>query len=180
MAIVSITGSICHLVYSYAIHTGGSSKADWNQKLSRTFFSTFSGNDNTRYGQRSESSAKMLYEKQTGEKIEKLGLYIRENYPWFGYSCDGVIFKEHETILIEVKSPIVLKTKAATYKSVEELPYITAAVPGPLRLRKNHLYYSQIQFVMRIMQIKKCILIIYSRYLAVQPRMSALDHTFQL
>lgn len=70
--------------------------------LSEHLHPSFTGNTATRYGKESEEKAIELMEAQ-GHTVERRGLVVCPDHPWFGASPDGIL-DSHQ--LLEVKCPL--------------------------------------------------------------------------
>lgn len=63
---------------------------------------TFTGNTATKYGTESEDKAIQFMEAQ-GHTVERRGLVVCPDHPWFGASPDGIL---DSTQLLEIKCPL--------------------------------------------------------------------------
>ncbi|XP_074096814.1 uncharacterized protein LOC141526002 [Cotesia typhae] len=92
----------------------------------------------TDWGKENESKALEIYE-SIGIKIDKCGLFISPTHPFLGASPDGLIGND---TVVEVKCPYSRRFSPITEKT---LPYLYLDERNNLQLKKNHLYYYQIQ-----------------------------------
>lgn len=139
---VRITGYKAYSLYTY------SKNPNWPKHLESIYFSSFSGDRNTKYGKRNEPKALKTYASQCeGEIITEAGLLVRYQVSWFGYSTDGFHRnKNNELHLLEVKCPVKGREEENFEKFVSGLPFLEKPrTKGNLRLKKKHPYYGQIQ-----------------------------------
>lgn len=59
-------------------------------------------NESTEWGEFAEPKAAIIYELQTGKKLEEVGFIENKEIPWFGASPDGIVKDERG---IEIKCP---------------------------------------------------------------------------
>lgn len=102
-----------------------------------------------------EDVAIKKYEEITDLVVEKCGLYISIERPYLGASPDGLLGPE---TIIEVKCPYTVRYREVTPESVPYLSYIN----GVLTLKKNNIYYSQIQGQLYVTQRKFCNLLVFT------------------
>lgn len=88
-----------------------------------------------------------------------VGFFININYPWFGFSADGLLQDGEKTILIEIKSP-TLGEKTSGIDLWQLLPYLKEE-NGALVLKKKHSYYGQIQLGLFLYGLEVCKLCIF-------------------
>ena len=107
-----------------------------------------------KYGIENEDIAREVYEKGTGNKVEKLGLVVKTSKPYLAASPDGVFLKDGELYLLEIKCPFTKKeaTDLHDHECLSEEGY----------LKKNHQYYTQIQMQMFVCNAKKCHFFLYA------------------
>ena len=97
-----------------------------------------------------EKKAKELYELKYN-KVTSLGLLIRPEIPWLGYSADGVVWPYY---LIEIKYPIQGKNMAAL-AAVKTMKWFNLDCNGNIiSFRDTHKYLNQIQLVMYLLNVK--------------------------
>lgn len=88
----------------------------------------FEGNIATEYGTRNEASALTEYQMETGNTVQAVGFFARED--WAGCSPDGFV---NDNYGLEIKCPFGLRNdEVPMFKTLEEQPH----------------YYDQIQFSM--------------------------------
>ena len=109
------------------------------------------------YGSKNESKALEAFSKMYGE-VKPCGLFISRKYPQLGASPDGIF----EDFLLEVKCPLVLKDTTPTNISSltpeqrKDFFLISSETSqDQVELKKNHRYYSQVQFQMYITGFRK-------------------------
>lgn len=76
-------------------------KTDPEKFIREHLYPTFMGNTATRAGQAYEEKAIQMLEER-GNSVERKGLILHPEHPWFGASPDGVLNQKQ---LVEVKSP---------------------------------------------------------------------------
>ena len=115
------------------------------------------------WGSANEKVALKAYQKACQKddpmhQIKKFGLILDPSFAAWGGSPDGVgITGSGEKYLIEVKCPYSFASDSLKDNGIEKLVYLNA--PGILR--KSHAYYFQVQALMGIMRLKKCMLVIW-------------------
>lgn len=150
-----ITGSVCYELYTYTRNKN----PDWNGKVQKVFFSNFSGNADTKHGVQNEGEAKRKYEEDYGTSVTEIGLVIREEIPWLGYSPDGIV----NDVLIEVKCPVAGKKMTAA-EVVLQMKCFKTDENNVLEFKTNHKFYAQIQLGMFLLNLKKCHFIVYATF----------------
>lgn len=98
-----------------------------------------------------------------------MGLTIREDYPEFGCSPDGLVFSQYnEPRLLEIKCPFSLKSvPPEKYEDVlndnqKKTFCLEKNWNGDIVLKQEHTYYYQIQFSLGILGIEDADLVIYT------------------
>ena len=115
------------------------------------------------WGSTNEQVAMDAYQKarQTDDPlhtVRKFGLILDPSFAAWGGSPDGVgTTGSGEKYLIEIKCPFSFSEGSLVENGVERLCYLEP--PGVLR--KSHAYYFQVQCLMGIMKLKKCMLVIW-------------------
>ena len=92
----------------------------------------FTGNEATEWGTKMEPVAIEMFEEQSGEKVNELGLIPHPEHSWLGGSPDGLT---DSNCLVEIKCPMRRKI-----------------IPGQVPLH----YQAQIQLCMEIMDVESC------------------------
>ena len=108
-----------------------------------------------RHGVQYEPIAVDWYEKKHDFKIADAGLFVYKEMPFLAASPDGIV---NEDTLLEVKCPFAAKNQ---YITIESVPYLTL-VEGALSLKKDHIYYYQIQGQLLCAGRKMCHLVIFT------------------
>lgn len=170
-----ITGSRCYGIYTYNL-------GDWSSKAMRYFWPKSFKSKYTEYGKQYEGSARKAYEGRNRYKVVDTGLIVSQKQPWLGYSPDGIVIENNKPIkLLEIKCPysgmfqqnqFIQKANMLLFVSGKENPAITFVNSCKylefrdnfLTLKKNHLYYAQIQLGMTILNLPECDFVLYSPY----------------
>lgn len=157
-----ITASHCYELYTYFYNKN----PDWDKKIDKYLNPAFEGNEYTKYGNTFEPVARDLYEKIYG-KVYMTGLIVNPALPWLACSPDGLRISGGQfSILLEIKCPILGKTKSAS-DLLNNLSYIKCKDDGQLSvhcLNPKHIYYGQVQLSMAILDIDMCHFVIYSSH----------------
>ena len=155
-----LTGSICYEIYTYL----SNKNPNWKQKVDKVLFNSFTGNADTRHGVRSEPKAKKKYESQCETTITNIGIVIREEVPWLGYSPDGVIVRNSTLkFLIEIKCPIIGK-KLTAAEVARTMNCFIVDEYDQFIFKTNHKYFAQIQLGMFLLNLPKCHFIVYASF----------------
>lgn len=132
--------------------------------MQNLYFSTFKGNECTAYGLTSENDALIKYSEVSKTQILKSGLIVHPDYPFLGFSPDGLIIDDSNTMrLLEVKSPILGMNKSAT-ELVEHLDFLKLDHQSKYVLKEKHKFYGQVQLGLFLIGCQQCDFIIYSSY----------------
>ncbi|XP_029915596.1 protein NLRC3-like [Myripristis murdjan] len=118
---------------------------------------TFTGNTATNYGKENEEKAIQLMEGQ-GHTVERKGLVVCPDHPWFGASPDGIL---DSTQLLEIKCP--LKCPIADFLSRPNGD-IRCSSDGNYVIFPNGPsgYYLQTQLTMMCLGLQSCKLVIWT------------------
>ena len=113
-----------------------------------------------KYGTKNEKNALEAFSRMYGE-VKPCGLFISRKYPQLGASPDGIF----EDFLLEVKCPLVLKdttpTNISSLTPEQRKDFFLISSESSqdgqdqVELKKNHRYYSQVQFQMYITGFRK-------------------------
>ncbi|CAN7940140.1 unnamed protein product [Ixodes hexagonus] len=121
--------------------------------------------DATRYGLRTEPTAREEFQKKTGEHVVEVGLLVHKQQTWLCGSPDGLFAKKDGTVLLEIKCPYSIRKSAvvdvATATKVSFVKYLTY-VDNKLHLRNSHRYYTQVQLLMYVLNLKECLFFVYT------------------
>ncbi|XP_015188687.1 PREDICTED: uncharacterized protein LOC107072893 [Polistes dominula] len=127
-------------------------KSDWEQKSLQYFYPTAISNCYTKYGLINKLITRELYEKYINCKVVECGLVVAHNNSWLGSSPDGIVFDDLKPIkMIEIKCPYNGKKKTLE-EVIPSLQYLVT-VNNQLTLKKQHLYYAQIQIGMALLNL---------------------------
>jgi len=113
----------------------------------------FTGNEATEWGTKMEPVAIEMFEEQSGEKVNELGLIPHPEHPWLGGSPDGLT---DSNCLVEIKCPMRRKI-----------------IPGQVPLH----YQAQIQLCMEIMDVESCFFVQYAPIEISWPNEAVFDVT---
>ena len=113
----------------------------------------FTGNEATEWGTKMEPVAIEMFEEQSGEKVNELGLIPHPEHSWLGGSPDGLT---DSNCLVEIKCPMRRKI-----------------IPGQVPLH----YQAQIQLCMEIMDVESCFFVQYAPIEISWPNEAVFDVT---
>ena len=113
----------------------------------------FTGNEATEWGTKMEPVAIEMFEEQSGEKVNELGLIPHPEHSWLGGSPDGLT---DSNCLVEIKCPMRRKI-----------------IPGQVALH----YQAQIQLCMEIMDVESCFFVQYAPIEISWPNEAVFDVT---
>lgn len=114
-----------------------------------------------KYGSRTESMVKLVYQQLNNVIITETGLIIPANCPWMCFSPDGIILPEQS--LIEIKCPVKGQemTASAALKFCQLITFNDAGKP---LLKTRHNYYGQVQLGMFLLNLQSCHFLVYASY----------------
>ena len=150
-----VTGSIVYGLYTYTKNKA----PNWDQKLEKVYHS-FHGNEHTVYGLQCEPIARQHYATSCKEKVVEIGLFVRPELPFLGYSADGIIVDKDDNPqwLLEIKSLEVGKTHPA-----DQLFDVASCCSKKTKgLKTRHPYYGQIQLGMLLLSLTRCDFMLHS------------------
>lgn len=104
-----------------------------------------------KYGRETEPLARSSYENLNSCNVIQIGLLLQPFQSWLAGSCDGVSKHGEEWILLEIKCPSSCRSKKI------DVPYVKNE-----KLKKNHIYYTQIQILLYLTNLKKCHFFLFS------------------
>lgn len=109
-----------------------------------------------RYGLEEEPRAREKFTATTGFEVAQVGLVISAQQPYLCGSPDG-LFLDHsgELCLLEIKCPHRNKNQMINVDYIEKKG-------GESNLKKKHLYFSQVQLLMYLTNVKQCTFFVYS------------------
>lgn len=156
-----ITGSTCYGLFTYIKNKQPNWKKKCNDHLSpKNFRSEF-----TEYGKEMEGPAREEFKKFTGLKVYETGLIVSKLNPWLAYSPDGVIFNNNKpSALLEIKCPVKGKTSPVMDVVQSQIGKTLLEVSGILYLKKKHKYYGQVQLGMAVLNVMKCLFVMYAPF----------------
>lgn len=100
---------------------------------------------------------------------DTMGLTMRQDYPEFGCSPDGLVYSNYNAPrLLEIKCPFSLRFAApedyedALTDLQKRTFYLEKNVNGDIVLKQEHAYYYQIQFSLGILGLEDADLVIYT------------------
>ncbi len=150
-----ITSSNC-----YSIVTR---KENFEALASRMLRNRFAGNSATNYGNKMEAAARGSFSFKQKVQVHCCGIVISKIFPWLACSPDGLFNENGDWTLLEIKCPDSRKESILVdhENKISFLSYIKL-VENEWSLKKRCTYFCQIQVAMFVLNLKKCILYIYS------------------
>lgn len=87
---------------------------------------------------------------------------MRKQQPWLCGSPDG-LFTKGDGPLLEIKCPHSIR-KSVVLDATKEVCFVKYLmyVDGKLHLRTSHRYYTQVQMLMYILNLKECFFFVYT------------------
>lgn len=166
-----ITGSRCYSLFTYYT-TSKKTDAQWALKASKYFWPKPFSNKFVKHGLKYESVAIELFASDSNQKIVPCGFVTSYDYPWLGYSPDGIIVNNlnEATKLVEIKCPYLDCTTVGSQNCIEKIKYISKKADGSFTLNKKDAYYAQVQLGIVLLNLSSCDFIIYN----------SLDHSYIL
>lgn len=156
-----ITGTTCYGLFTYMKNK----KPDWQKKCDSFFDITNFKSQYTEYGRKTEKVALQVYVKNTGNQVLQTGLIISQQNPWFGFSPDGIIFKDGKPdVLLEIKCPFKGKDMTINAAIKKEFGKCLKFSGNKISLKKQHKYYGQVQLGMAIINVQKTVFLIYASF----------------
>ncbi len=137
-------------------------------KVQNILYSTFRGNEATRYGVANEGKARQdyaLYLQQSGcpdLEVALCGLFVSIDEPWLAASPDGVIVncKDSNIVrLLEVKCPFSAKSKTIS-EACKSATFFLESADESCQLKRRHDYYFQIQCQLFCVNCEWCDLVV--------------------
>lgn len=117
----------------------------------------------TSYGQVNEKHAKTLYIKRTNCHLHSTGLMVNPLCPILGATPDGIVCKDGESGIIEVKCPYAARDFTIK-ESIENVKDFCLETDGEnISLKKNHKHYFQVQGQLLITGAQFCDFIVFTR-----------------
>ena len=115
-----------------------------------------------RYGRNKEHVAVNEYCSYHKYSVIHPGVCIKEQQPWLCCSPDGIVLSPNEFVLLEIKCPFSCREKPIIQEDTINVHYLYKSCEGRLRLRESHIYYTQIQVSLYVLNMRSCDLYIYS------------------
>ncbi len=119
-------------------------------KVQNILYSTFRGNDATRYGVANEGKTRQ-------------GRFVSIDEPWLAASPDGVIVncKDSNIVgLLEVKCPFSAKSKTISEVACKSATFFLESADESCQLKHRHNYYFQIQCQLFCVNCEWCDLVV--------------------
>lgn len=107
------------------------------------------------HGKRYESLAIEKYETLSGNTTQNCSLFVSTDYPMIAASPDAIT---HDGGILEVKCPYTAKDKPISHITV---PYLLLN-NGTLELKKEHMYYFQVQGQLFCSKRDFCYFVVYT------------------
>ncbi|CAK1578234.1 unnamed protein product [Parnassius mnemosyne] len=122
-------------------------------------YSTFTGNDSTRYGKSNEITALKEFANELNISITPCGLFVDDDYCFLGASPDGLIGDDG---IVEIKCPSSASalTPLEAIKS-KKVVFCTEDGDG-IKLKRNHNYYYQVQAQLKIAKKSFCYFVLWT------------------
>lgn len=115
-----------------------------------------------RYGRDNEQTALKEYCLTYKCCVRQLGLFVKEQQPWLCCSPDGIVLGQDCLTLLEIKCPYSCREKPVIEEKICIVPYLYVTSDGGVALKDTHVYYTQVQVSMYILNLVSCDLFIYS------------------
>uniref|UniRef100_A0A2S2PE25 YqaJ viral recombinase domain-containing protein n=1 Tax=Schizaphis graminum TaxID=13262 RepID=A0A2S2PE25_SCHGA len=157
-----ITGSRCYSLFTYYT-ASKKTDAQWALKASKYFWPNTFSNKFVKHGIKYESVAIELFARDSKQKIVPCGFVTSYNYPWLGYSPDGIIVNNFNepTKLVEIKCPYLGST-VGLQNVIEKVKFISKNTDGSLTLNKKDSYYAQVQLGLVLLNLSSCDFVVYN------------------
>ena len=116
-------------------------------------------------------------------KVEKLGLCIDYEKPWYAASPDASVYCTccgHG--ILEIKCPYILKDKSSKEEILKDVFYVGVNTGGKYFLQKQHKYFFQVQLQMRVTGVSYCDFMVWTPsefiVLRIEPNSSFIESVF--
>lgn len=110
-------------------------------------YSTFTGNDSTRYGKSNEITALKEIANELNMAITPCGLFVDEDHCFLGSSPDGLIGDDG---IVEIKCPSSASALTPLEAIKSKKVVFCTEDAGGIKLKRNHNYFYQVQAQMKI------------------------------
>ena len=120
----------------------------------------------TTYGTKSEKIAKNMYRKKTGNHVHDCGLLVNPKYTFIAASPDAKVCENGQSGILEVKSPFSIRDwniNQALESYEKEGSLFLENVGTNNRLKRNHLYWFQVQGQLLVSGAKYCDFVTYTK-----------------
>lgn len=157
-----ITGSRCYSLFTYYT-ASKKTDAQWALKASKYFWPNTFSNKFVKHGIKYESVAIELFARDSKQNIVPCGFVTSYDYPWLGYSPDGIIVNNFNepTKLVEIKCPYLGST-VGLQDVIEKVKFISKNADGSLTLNKKDAYYAQVQLGLILLNLSSCDFVVYN------------------
>ncbi|XP_075533836.1 uncharacterized protein LOC142566830 [Dermacentor variabilis] len=112
------------------------------------------------YSVAKEPVARHEYISKEGRKVTQVGLVISIAQPWFCCSPDGLVDEKQGICLLEIKAPSRCETEPVVNENIN-VDYLRYE-EQKLQLRESHVYYTQVQISMYVVDASICDFHVYS------------------
>ena len=116
-------------------------------------------------------------------KVEKLGLCIDYEKPWYAASPDASVYCTccgHG--VLEIKCPYILKDKSLKEEILKDVFYVGVNTDGKYFLQKQLKYFFQVQLEMRVTEVSYCDFMVWTPsefiVLRIEPDSSFIESVF--
>ncbi|XP_059153065.1 uncharacterized protein LOC131938859 [Physella acuta] len=109
------------------------------------------------WGSNNELQALNIFENKTGHNVKQCGIFLHEN-GLLGATPDGLI---EEDFIVEIKCPYS-KRNECFVECIKDKKFFLGMIEGNIHLKKNHIYYHQIQGGLHITGRKQCYLVVWT------------------
>ena len=139
-------------------------------KVKNILYSTFRGNNATRYGIASEDKARQEYFTYLRGRgcldwnVAVCGLFVCVAKPWLAASPDGIICNANDTThilgLLEIKCPFSMREKTLAEACKSSTFFLESNNEHNFKLKRRHDYYFQIQCQLYCVNCEWCDLVV--------------------
>lgn len=144
-----ITASIAHYVVRTCRTQGRTGKFD-TSFLKQHILNLKIRSKAIDWGVKNEEAALREYSNKVGEKFSKCGIFVDSSLSCLSATPDGI--NESRSVIVEIKCPYSVRFKK---------PEATSFLQNN-SLKKNHMYYTQVQIQMYVTKIFKCDFVVWT------------------
>ncbi len=129
-------------------------KTKRSKKVKELLYSSFQGNEATRFGTDMEATAKEQYityqhnNNHPDLSVQNCGLFVSDNNNWLGASPDGIVQDpsdpDQPSGLLEIKNPFSIRTKFLK-DACSSSTFCLEIKNNKLQLKHRHNFYYQVQ-----------------------------------